>query len=296
MSLHKLIEQQSNRFETALDRAIQNLLNLVNKWQDELFENLSNDLILAFSTEGGNILAITENLQIAASLKDVFDTYIQNRVLKDGVLVSQDILDLTNKVQDYFTAIGFDTNKTDAFFKDALTFLRERLGIDENGKILRGGALYDVFQSEAVVQKLKNTAIQAVVNGVSLKAYRNELKAIATNENGELMKYYKQISFDYFNQASEIVNSRVAEGLGLEYFIYQGSLKTTSRAFCIKRANKVFSIKEAQLWKNDKDLIVRDRVNYNSLLQRGGYNCRHFIKYISKDMAKVLEPSKFLNE
>jgi hypothetical protein len=294
MDIEKVIAEQTKLFETQLNKAIEKLNTLVLKWQQMLFERLNEDLILSFSTEGGAILQTAANLGIAANLRDIFNTFFKDQIYRDSKAIVTSILELADTTAAYYESIGFDKAETDNLFQEALAFLREKLGIDESGKVLKDGALYEVLKSETVVQSLKNTAIQAVVNGVSLKSYSKELRAIATGENGEMFKYYKGISFDYFNQSSEIVNSRIADGLGLEWFIYQGSIKDTTRAFCSKRASRVFSVKEAQEWKNDRDLTaVKDRNTYNPMLQRGGYNCRHFIKYISKEMAETLEPSKF---
>lgn len=296
MDIEKVIEEQSQLFESQLNEAIEKLNNIVLKWQSMLFERLNEDLILSFSTEGGAILQTAENLGLAANLRDIFNTFFKDQIYTDAKGIVTSILELADTTADYYEAVGFDRAETDKYFKEALAFLRERLGVDEKGKILKDGALYEVLKSETVVQSLKNTAIQAVVNGISLKSYSKDLRNIATGENGEMFKYFRGISFDYFNQASEIVNSRIADGLGLEWFIYQGSIKDTTRPFCSKRASRVFSVKEAQQWKFDRDLTaVKDRNTYNPMLQRGGFNCRHFIKYISKEMAKTLEPSKFNN-
>jgi hypothetical protein len=82
--------------------------------------------------------------------------------------------------------------------------------------------------------------------------------------------------------------------LGLKWFIYQGSNIKTTRPFCRKKAGKVFSVEEAAKWRNDPDLVGKSSAaTYNPLLERGRYNCRHHIGYISERLAKRLAPEKF---
>jgi hypothetical protein len=107
--------------------------------------------------------------------------------------------------------------------------------------------------------------------------------------DGELVRYFRQYSYDTFNQVHEVKNRQFADALDLQWFIYAGSVIPNTRAFCRKKAGKVFNIREAQTWRNDPDLIGKGRPEpYDPLIDRGRWNCRHFIKYISAEMAAKL--------
>ena len=108
--------------------------------------------------------------------------------------------------------------------------------------------------------------------------------------DGALEKYYKQFAYDTFNQTDAAINKHYADSLDLKWFIYQGSLIDTSRPFCVKRAGKVFNTEETDKWKCDPDLIGKPKGkkcddSYNPLIERGRYNCRHTLRYITEDLA-----------
>ena len=75
--------------------------------------------------------------------------------------------------------------------------------------------------------------------------------------------------------------------MGLNYFLYVGGIISTTRRFCEKRNSKVFHRDETKTWKNDPDLIEpRTKESYHPLLERGRYNCRHMIAWLSDEDAK----------
>ena len=75
------------------------------------------------------------------------------------------------------------------------------------------------------------------------------------------------------------VQKKYAERIGLRTFIYTGGLIQTSRDFCEDRNGKVFTIEEAEEWK-DLNWDGKPEI-YNPLIDLGGYNCRHFPAWIS---------------
>ena len=77
----------------------------------------------------------------------------------------------------------------------------------------------------------------------------------------------------------------------MKFFIYNGGLIKSSRAFCIVRNGKVFANMEAEEWENDPTLTaIPSKENYTWYIERGGYNCRHSIDFIAEDIALVLRP------
>lgn len=136
--------------------------------------------------------------------------------------------------------------------------------------------------------------MQSISSNPSLKDYTNGLEGlIVGNKNtaGVLQKYYRQYAYDSYSQVSEISNREFANALDLKYFIYEGSIIDTTRAFCASKAGKVFSIEEALTeWPKDKNLLG-DRSTYIApLIERGRWNCRHMIRYIPDELAFYLRP------
>jgi hypothetical protein len=73
-----------------------------------------------------------------------------------------------------------------------------------------------------------------------------------------------------------------------------GDVIKDSRTFCIKKAGKVFAVIEADTeWPTDPDLIGKGSgIPYTPRIDRGRWNCRHRIRYISEELAKKLDPKK----
>jgi len=109
-----------------------------------------------------------------------------------------------------------------------------------------------------------------------------------------LTRYYKQYAYDTYNQVEAAKNAFFAQEVGFDYFIYRGTIITTSRDFCIKRAGKVFTVEEATTtWQCDPTLLKRKGVgdcddSYNALVERGRWNCRHQLDYVDKTVAESL--------
>ena len=104
---------------------------------------------------------------------------------------------------------------------------------------------------------------------------------------------------DAYQVTERVASNEFAKRLGLRYFIYSGGLIETSRPFCRKRNNKVFTTEEAERdWPKDSTL-PRTKAekeaggppdDYSPLEDCGRWNCRHRIMYIDEQAAFVLRP------
>ena len=144
-----------------------------------------------------------------------------------------------------------------------------------------------------VRQQMKNYVVKSVANKKGFTEYLRGMKELVigtTTRDGALERYYKQYAYDTFNQTDAAINKHYADSLNLTWFVYSGGTIATSRAFCIKRSQKVFNTKETEKWKCDSTLIgkpkgVRCDSRYNALIERGRWNCRHTLRYITEEMA-----------
>jgi hypothetical protein len=139
--------------------------------------------------------------------------------------------------------------------------------------------------------------VRAIILGQAVRDFISSLRTyiIGTKEqDGRLLKYWKTNAFDLFDQAAEIENRRISEKLDLRWFIYVGDIVRDSRAFCIKKAGKVFASIEADTeWPKDPDLIGKNSgIPYTPRIDRGRWNCRHRIRYISEELAVQIDPKK----
>lgn len=241
----------------------------------------------------GTVAASAQNYASVAAMDAALVSY--QRAM--GALVddlAQWSLEVATRVQDYFNAGGFNTQRLATVAKD-FTKIQGILGIQPNGALLPGGYLDRLAQSVQVKQLLQQYMLQQVTTQASLASTTQGLRTLVMGApggtvNGALVRYLEQYAYDTFNQIREVRALEFAQELGLVWFIYQGSIIKTTRQFCRKRAGKVFNVEQTKTWKNDPDLIEKKtKDSYKPLLERGRYNCRHWLDYISAETAAYLK-------
>lgn len=180
--------------------------------------------------------------------------------------------------------------------------MRKRLGIDEEWKPMRKGFLDDLVRNRAARDEVKKLVAKGVSGGIPMhkleKALRVKVQG-TKNTAGVLEKSIGGFVLDAYQVADRVTAREFATRLGLRYFIYSGGLIETSRPFCRKRNNKVFTTEEAERdWPKDSTLPRTKAekeaggppADYSPLEDCGRWNCRHRIMYIDEQAAFVLRP------
>lgn len=256
--------------------------------QKTLLDLLFSEYVTKFDVKDGVLLDNDNNVTLLAEIDKVFEKFNTN--FQQSVLngYAKDLLKITELNADYFSqGLGFATDVVTDIVKNKIN-LDDKLGFTAKGNLKRDGYLYRLGETQPVRQELRQYVSSSLTSETSYAEYLKGFKDIVVgneNVNGSLVKYYDQYAYDSFNQHDASSGQYLAQGLGLEHFMYEGSIIKTTRDFCVKRAGKVFTIKETKKWKNDPDLIdkkTKDR--YKPLVERGRYRCRHFIKYITKEL------------
>jgi len=275
------------RKENYIDSKLKGLEGDVRTMQRRLLELIMSDYIGKFKVEDGKIIVNEYNMRLAREVEDLMDRFsakFQKSVLKD---FAADMLKLTDFSSDYYKGMGFSEAKIKSI-EEGLGFISERIGITDKGNIIKNSYLDSLSENSEVRKEIKDFVINSVAGQKNYAEYLKGMKElIVGNElvEGALQKYYSQFAYDTYNQVDSAINKTFADNLGLTHFIYMGSLIDTSRAFCIKRAGKAFSVEETKDWKNDPDLIdKKTKDTYNPLIERGRYRCRHSIRYISEEL------------
>lgn len=280
-------------FEKYIDNTVEKFDKEVQLLQKELFSRLVTDFATKLGIDPQGFISNTKtNLRFVGELESLFDKYFQLFFNEKMKLLGNDLLKVAQLTKDYYLETGFGSKKVIEDVSSDLSQIRERIGITEKGNLKRDGFLHQLGTAAPVRRQLKDYVFNSIAQKKSLAEYTTGLRQIIVGNkdiDGFLQRYYRQYAYDSFNQVHEIENKRFADALELKYFIYQGSLIKTSRRFCIKRAGKVFTVQDTKTWKNDPDLIDKKTAqSYNPLIERGRYNCRHFLNYISNDLAQYL--------
>ena len=264
----------------------------VDRSQSLLLEELVRSFVGDFSIDDqGNLKANVRNMRMAIKLDQFFDTLDDEYLRAVNTRYGEDMLKLTDLSGRYYSAMGTPKEVVQSI-AEKVGFIEQGIGI-RDGQIVKGGYLDTITKMPEVRQDLKDYVTQSVGTKKGYSEYLKGMQEIVQGtktRDGMIERYYKQFAYDTFNQTDAAINQHYADSLNLVWFVYEGSLIDTSRPFCRKRAGKVYSTEETERWKCDPELIGKPSGKkcddkYNPLIERGRWNCRHTIRYITEDLA-----------
>lgn len=285
------LKQWGNRFESRISELIESLEKRVQGLERAMWAEILSAFGDLFASEGGRLTKGAKNVSGSlVRLERLFDRFERREISKELTLFAAELLEVGGLTVEYYEAV--DKRAKLRAIQNSMSLLRAVIGVDENGGLVPGGYLEKLGKTEAVRATLREYVVQSIVSRRPLSDFQNGFRQLVVGNKeteGRLQGYWRQYAYDTYNQAHEVVNSSMADELQMQWFIYQGSIIPTTRQFCRKRAGRVFSRAEAAKWKNDPDLIdPKTAASYNPFLERGRYNCRHWINWITEDLAKQL--------
>jgi len=288
--IREYLEKWGIEFETAILDFIEELSRRAKVLQSDLYERLADFIRENFDTENGAFVKGKRNVQRIVRIESVFDDFQGARFNDEILKFGEQLMQVGGLTAEYYT--GLEMAKAGQIQR-GLDLLRAVIGIDDEGRIIPNGNLWKLARTEQIRQEVRDYVVQSIVTKRRYTDFQKGLGAMVkgnSDVDGTFQRYFRQYAYDTYNQAHEIVNTAISEDLGLTHFVYQGSIIDTTRDFCRKKVGKVFTVAEAQKWRNDPDLIdKKTAATYNPLLERGRYNCRHFLQYISDEMAAQLK-------
>jgi len=293
MSFITDIEGWAEKFEAFINRQTESITVTIKAAERELLRVILRDFLPVLEPNGGKLTATTVNRARLRILDEALRRFAAGD-LRDAVKVlAEQLLDVAGRNASYYLLAGFDRAKVEALAKDT-GLLLDILGLEANGQFTAGGYLDRLASGQEVREKVKNLVLRSLAQGITPKDLARDFQktvAGAQGIDGALVSYFKQYAFDSYNQVREVQNLHMANELELDFFVYAGGVIDSTRAFCLKRNRKVFHREETENWKNDPDLInQKTKDSYRPLIERGRYNCRHMIMWISKDRAFELRP------
>lgn len=253
--------------------------------------------------EDGRITSRKGYASLAKTIDAVFDAIEAREFADMGKSLVGDIKGVLKFNADYFEALDLRRkSEFKAIRSEVDARMRQRLGITSEDGIAGGGYLTQLFATSPARDEIKKMVAKQVAAGVPMRKLKRaiEQKVAGTKEAaGVLERHLGGFLLDTYNVADSVTNAQFAQRLGLRYFIYSGGLIETSRAFCRKHNNKVFTTEEAERdWPVDPTLprtkAEKDAGgapgDYVPLEDRGRWNCRHRILYIPKEEAVRRRP------
>ncbi len=155
--------------------------------------------------------------------------------------------------------------------------------IETTKNALLGAGIRDNF-GNAIQEVLKDN-----IAGIGTRSQLNETlrKFIeGTPEQAPFLnRYIKQTTNDAVMTFNSEYIQTISEDLGVEYYLYAGTLIEDSRPFCEARSGRYFTKEEVQKWASLKNWQGRMAGTNSSTIftYRGGYNCRHQLWPVAKE-------------
>ena len=237
----------------------------------------------------GTVKASVKNVKLIAKIKQRLQEVIidgsYNKRLKKLLETYDEITKLQNQ---YFSAT------VSQFTVPAVLAELQKQAID-----ITIESLGEQGMNVNVINPVRDILNKNITTGGKVADMTEEVRAYLLGDQeteGRLAKYAKQITTDALNQYSANYNKVISDDLGFEWYRYSGSLRKTSREFCVKliEAKKgcMPYIHKSQLPEIIDGYICGERVAIykktglpqgmiagtnasNFFVNRGGYSCNH---------------------
>lgn len=259
--------------------------------QRKLLEMLNAEYFGKFEIDKeGNLIYNQKNIILAQELDEVYDKF--NRKFQQGVLkeFGNDLLKVRDYSTPYYRELGFTKEQIEKVIEKQ-TYISKAIGITNKGNIRKNSFLDSLQKSSPVKQQLKDHILAGVAGNKGYKDYLYGMRdiIIGKDKGGVIDRYYRQYAYDSFNQVDSAINNDLADNLDLQFAIYEGSVIKTTRKFCKRRAGNVYHVSEIRNW-NNLNPWAGAKTPLNVLIDRGGYNCRHFYRWVTKGIAVSMRP------
>lgn len=276
------IEKASTQFGGSLSATEKNLFNEVMNLAKNLKTNSS-----------GNISASIENLKLINSIKGKLNKIVLNKSylsdVKDLVSSFDSIAESQNA---YFSTL------TDKIPNESKYKYVQQMAVDNTVDMLAGAGI-----KANVTGLINEMLLKSVTSGLKYSDLTNDIKNLLTKTDtgdGALTKYARTYSETALNQFAGQNNKLLTDDLGLEWFMYVGSNKETTREFCeLLTKKKYIHISEIpEILKgyidgeqckisSTTDLplgLIEGTNEENFQVYCGGWNCGHKLIPVSKNI------------
>lgn len=223
-----------------------------------------------------------------ATLEFWFNKFTKTTHAKVIQKFAVDIMQIGKLNEDYFKAVAEDVDAKDykSIKKDVDQYLLDRFGLNASGSAVPDGFIDSFVKDPRIKRTLKEFAYKTQSTGGGLDEFKSGFRdlIIGTDQRGGMLeRHYQTFAYDTYQQADAAIQEQYAKRLDLMACLYLGGEISGTRKFCKDRNGKVFLRDEIEAWQSLS--FAGKPANYNPFLDRGGYNCRHHLNYISNKMA-----------
>jgi hypothetical protein len=276
--LPKELKEILDRLAAQTDNIISDSQTDVKRLEKRLFSAVSDFVASLEKDKSGNIKPNKVNVKKLASLDRLLsDSVIDEKYLKDVNGFIKDLEATTKTMSEYFTKadLGFENDKA---FRDV-----ESAIVDP---------VYNSLTQEGLSQNVNNQIRKSITNGVvgnyPASQVLQELDDLINGNNerlGLMSRHVQQVATDATMQYTRTYFEVISSDLGLEYILYEGSAKDTTREFCQARHGKYYSREEVKSWASMSWSGKIPTTNESNIfVYCGGFQCRHMIIPVSESV------------
>lgn len=264
--------------------------------EQKLYDVIFKKVIEQFELDGGNIKSSSANMDIANRLDSLWKEFQKGDYMKVIGMFAGDMSEIQSLNKIYFSILEKDKAKIAKIGESVDNSINKRLGLNTKGKVIKNGFLDKLIKDESFLKDIKKQTYKAVSGGESLKQFTKRMTTTITGNksvNGGLVKHFNTFAYDTYAAVDRLAQKGWADKLGLKAFIYAGGKIKTSRKFCIKNNNKVFTIDETKKWEDligEEDGPMWSEGTYEPLRDMGGHRCRHSPNFIPNSEAIRIRP------
>ena len=307
--LPRRLNEVIRRKQLYLDEIRGTLQSSALKLQGELFTRLIEDIIPRLDVKDGVLLETAKNYRLISELDNLYDAFSEKIIEKIFPQIYKGVIGISDISEEYFTlSLRTLPEAFEKIVRGARELITLKLGI-RTDKLINGGNLYSALRIRP--DALKQLLSRAVASQMNMKEFISAIRdnVIGSEKSGVIDRQFQQFAYDTYQQYDAAYNKKLADEFDMKYFIYQGGLVVDSRDFCVCHEGNVYTTKESEEWRDwipangtypegyeikQKDIYARPSYmkydGYDPLIDRGGYNCRHIIAYISEDYAFKIRP------
>lgn len=197
-----------------------------------------------------------------------------------------DILAVGASNGDYFRQLATSTKDYLAVQAQAVPLLLNRFGLGAAGELQPGGFFAGFMGDTNLASQVKQLAWKSKAAGVGLQQFKADINALVDgtpDRAGLVQRHFNTFAYDTYQQADAQTQDFYAVKLGLPAALYLGGEIAGTREFCHERQGNVYTREEIAGWA--KLEFNGKTPDYNPFTDRGGYNCRHHLHYITARMA-----------
>jgi hypothetical protein len=270
--------------EDHVDEVLNDLNKMIPKANSELTDLFLELYYQLDKSSTGTIEASVKNLNLINNFRSRIDQTLMDGTYGESVNDYLSSYTSSSKyLNDYFGTIVNTFKANDKLYTSIL-----KSNVDTTANSLLNSGI-DANFTDSILKVLKDN----VTSGSNKADFIKSISANLNDETGLLSRYVKQVAHDSIYQFNANYTNTISKDLGLTYYFYKGTKISDTRPFCNQLAGKYiteeqlkeFVTQQSQLNKGKGwQGMVKGENWSNFKIYRGGYQCRHYLIPVSKEI------------